>query len=77
MTAAYRHIADLARTYAPNVALVFSPNYSSAHKVDMDSFYPGDAYVDWIGCSLYYNRYHHSLTGQDAFVGVGVYGVPC
>lgn len=74
--AAYRHIADLARTYAPNVALVFSPNYSSAHKVDMDSFYPGDAYVDWIGCSLYYNRYHHSLTGQDAFVGVGVYGDP-
>ena len=42
----------------------------------MDSFYPGDAYVDWIGCSLYYNRYHHSLTGQDVFVGVGVYGDP-
>ena len=74
--AAYRHIANLARTYAPNAALVFSPNYSSAYQVDMDSYYPGDAYVDWIGCSLYYNQYHQTLTGQDAFVGVGVYGDP-
>ncbi len=74
--AAYRHIATLARTYAPKVACVYSPNYSSGYLVDMDSFYPGDAYVDWIGCSLYYNRYHHSLTGQDAFLGVGAYGDP-
>jgi len=73
--AAYRHIADLARTYAPNVALVFSPNYSSAYKVDMDSFYPGDSYVDWVGTSLYYNRYHHSGdTARDEFYGVGKYG---
>lgn len=74
--AAYRHIADLARTYAPNVALVFSPNFSGASKVDMDSFYPGDSYVDWVGCSLYYNRYNLALTGQDAFLGVGEYGDP-
>ncbi len=72
--AAYRHIGDLAHKYAPKAALVFSPNYSSAYMIDMDSFYPGDSYVDWVGCSLYYNRYHHYLTGQDAFVGVGTYG---
>lgn len=74
--AAYRHIATLARTYSPRVACVYSHNYSSGYLVDMDSFYPRDDYVDWIGCSLYYNRYHHSLTGQDAFLGVGAYGYP-
>lgn len=73
--AAYRHVAELARTYAPNAALVFSPNYSSAYRVDMDTFYPGDAYVDWVGVSLYYNRYHHSGdTARDEFYGVGKYG---
>ena len=73
--AAYRHIAQLARTYAPNAALVFAPNYSSAYRVDMDSFYPGDEYVDWVGTSLYYNRYHHSGdTARDEFYGVGQYG---
>lgn len=73
--AAYRHIAQLARTYAPNAALVFAPNYSSAYRVDMDAFYPGDEYVDWVGTSLYYNRYHHSGdTARDEFYGVGKYG---
>ncbi len=78
--AAYQHIAALARTYSPNVALVFSPNFSGGWKIDMDSYYPGDAYVDWIGVSLYYNRYSHTggnLTEADEiFMGVGSYGDP-
>lgn len=72
--AAYQHIAKLAQTYAPNAALVFSPNFSSAHLVDMDTFYPGDAYVDWVGCSLYYNKYHSNPNVKDAFGGTGIYG---
>ena len=73
--AAYNHIGALARTYASNVALVFSPNYSAATGVDMDSFYPGDTYVDWIGTSLYYNRYaNNGDTRWPEFYGVGVYG---
>ena len=72
---AFRHIAGLARTHCPKVALVFSPNYSSAYQVDMDSFYPGDAYVDWVGVSLYYNRYsNNGDDARDAFYGVGTYG---
>lgn len=35
--AAYVHIADLARELAPNVALVFSPNFSAAVGVDRKS----------------------------------------
>ena len=73
--AAYQHVAQLARSLAPNVALVFSPNFSSAFEVDMDAFYPGDAWVDWIGVSLYYNKYAiNGDTTNDAFYGVGVYG---
>ena len=75
--AAYNHIAKLARTYAPNAALVFSPNFSSAHKVDLDSFYPGDSTVDWIGTSLYYNKFAaNGDTKRDGFYGVGKYGDP-
>lgn len=74
---AYRHIAELARTHCPNAALVFSPNYSSPYGTDMDDFYPGDAYVDWIGTSLYYNQYaDNGDTTRDAFYGVGQYGDP-
>lgn len=73
--AAYRHIASIARAQAPRAALLFSPNYSSGNKVDMDVYYPGDEYVDWIGVSLYYDRWHHSGdTKRDGFYGVGQYG---
>lgn len=76
--AAYRHIASLARSLSPNVALVFSPNYSSSYRLDMDTFYPGDQYVDWVGTSLYYNKFSNTGdTTRDAFYGVGdQYGDP-
>lgn len=73
--AAYRHIADIARTYAPDAALMYAPNYSSAYKIDLESFYPGDSYVDWIGVSLYFNKVStNGDTSIDAFYGVGAYG---
>ncbi len=75
--ASYQHIASLARQYAPNVALVYSPNFSGEKGVDMETFYPGDAYVDWIGTSLYYNKLAiNGDTAHDAFYGVGTYGDP-
>lgn len=74
---AYNHIAQLARTYAPNVALVYSVNFSSANGVDMDSFYPGNNTVDWVGVSLYYNKFAmNGDTKNDGFYGVGKYGDP-
>lgn len=74
---AYNHIAQLARTHAPNAALVFSPNFSAAKGVDMDSFYPNNSYVDWVGTSLYYKKFaNNGDTRYDAFYGVGTYGDP-
>ena len=73
--AAYQHVVNIARSQAPRAAMVFSPNYSSANKVDMDIYYPGDQYVDWVGVSLYYDRWHRSGdTQRDEFYGVGAYG---
>lgn len=73
--AAFRHVVDIARAYAPRASMVFSPNFSSANRVDMDVFYPGDQYVDWVGASLYYDRYSNTGdTKNDAFYGVGAYG---
>ncbi len=70
----FQHIASLVRTCAPDAATVFSPNFSSGHKIDMDSFYPGDSYVDWIGVSLYYNKYSGVTGAKPEFLGIGEYG---
>ena len=73
--AAYQHVVNIARSQAPRAAMVFSPNFSSANKVDMDIYYPGDQSVDWVGVSLYYDRWHRSGdTQRDEFYGVGAYG---
>ncbi|GFI61710.1 hypothetical protein IMSAG049_00873 [Clostridiales bacterium] len=55
--AAYSRIARMARATAPNAALVFSPSYSSAWGETADQYFPGADIVDWIGTSLYINKY--------------------
>lgn len=54
---AFRFIANIMRRYAPNVAMVWSVNSVSAQGLSWQMFYPGDAYVDWVGISLYTTRY--------------------
>lgn len=79
---AYLKIAEKARQLAPNVALVFSPNDISAWDVDIDSFYPGDTYVDWVGVSLYTNQFKNPASpveGTDfdeMYYGNGKYANP-
>jgi hypothetical protein len=55
--AAWRHLHDLFGTAgARNVSWVWSPNYYSMPAQPwntMDHYYPGDAYVDWVGVSGY------------------------
>ena len=55
--AAYQRIAKKAREICPNVALIFSVNAASYWMADMRDFYPGDAYVDYIGVSAYSTYY--------------------
>jgi Glycosyl hydrolase family 26 len=52
-------MADIFRANAPDVELVWSPAWRSLPDESwnkMAQYYPGDAYVDVIGCSIY-NKY--------------------
>lgn len=75
---AYIRIAKKARTLCPKVALVFSPNDVSNRNVKVSDFYPGDAYVDWVGMSSYRNisataEAHGKASGNDAYFCRGDY----
>lgn len=74
---AFRHIHDLAELYAPDVAMVYSPNDISNMYVTHRDFYPGDDCVDWVGFSAYENQ-SSAATGNfgnlnDAYYKRGVY----
>lgn len=74
---AFRKISTLARQYAPNAALVYSPSDISNMYVTAEDFYPGDEYVDWVGMSVYDNI-NPQATNQvgdvgDAYFCRGVY----
>lgn len=53
----YRLISKIMREEAPNVAMVWSPNFLPRHNIDQ--YYPGDDVVDWVGMSLYTIPYSH------------------
>ena len=47
----FRYVADIFHKYASNCAMVWSPNFYPAN--NMEFYYPGDKYVDYVGVSLY------------------------
>ncbi|MEV6976659.1 glycosyl hydrolase [Kitasatospora sp. NPDC093806] len=52
---AWRHVHDLFKQAgADQVVWVWSPNVDYENATPLDSLYPGDDYVDWIGLSGYY-----------------------
>lgn len=51
----FRLIHDIMAEEAPNVAMVWSPNFWPPDTID--DYYPGDDYVDWVGFSLYSTPY--------------------
>lgn len=53
----FRLIHDIMEEEAPNVAMVWSPNFLPRYNID--EFYPGDEYVDWVGLSLYTIPFSH------------------
>ena len=52
----FRYVADRARQYN-NIAMVWSPGDIGALDRPFELYYPGDAYVDWVGVSSYTNKY--------------------
>ncbi len=53
----WRLLHDIMAEIAPNVAMVWSPNFLPRDNID--PYYPGDEYVDWVGFSLYTIPYSH------------------
>ncbi|MFE5320469.1 glycoside hydrolase family 26 protein [Paenibacillus sp. NPDC056579] len=47
----FRLIHKIMKEEAPNVVMVWSPNFAPANNIE--EYYPGDDYVDWVGFSLY------------------------
>ena len=54
---AFRKITNLVRSSCSNIAMMWSPNSISSWDIEMNDYYPGDEYVDWVGCSLYSQKY--------------------
>ncbi len=59
---AFRLVSKIMKAEAPNVALVFSPNDISSAGLSYEMFYPGDEFVDWVGVSLYTNKFFKNKT---------------
>ena len=57
--------------------MVWSPNQTSNWYIDIEDYYPGDEYVDWVGMSTYNNISSAASDGigsqSDAWYGRGVY----
>jgi len=54
---AFRYVSSYFKARNENVAIVFSPNQVSGAYTNINDFYPGDEYVDWVGMSAYSQRY--------------------
>lgn len=53
----FRLISKIMKEEAPNVAMVWSPNFLPRHNID--PYYPGNDVVDWVGLSLYTIPFSH------------------
>ena len=60
----FRHVAQYAHTKS-NIAMVWSPNALSGFDMNLDWFWPGGEYVDWIGTSLYIDPHFLGDPAQD------------
>ena len=58
--AAFRHVSNYFKSRNSNVAMVWSPNQASNWNINIDDYYPGDEYVDWVGVSSYAKKYPDS-----------------
>lgn len=61
---AFRYVSDYFKNRNSNVAMVWSPNHESNWYIDIDDYYPGDSYVDWVGVSLYAQKYFRGDKNQ-------------
>ena len=61
----FRLVHDVFAEEAPNVALVWTPYCLPQHNIDR--YYPGDDYVDWVGINLYSVHHHDGREDRPAY----------
>jgi len=59
----FRYVARYAKTKS-NIAVVWSPVEIGSQDRPFINYYPGDEYVDWVGVSLYPNKYFQGQKNQ-------------
>ena len=64
--AAFRFVSSYFKSKNPNVAMVWSMTPSAAWGVNIDDFYPGDEFVDWVGTTLYSQKYFNANPSSSA-----------
>ncbi|KAJ1569042.1 hypothetical protein HK405_010640, partial [Cladochytrium tenue] len=71
--ASWIQMATSMRTYAPDVKLVWSPNFDLESRGDnsgtAQTYWPGTQYVDWVGTSQYWKPSQESIDTGSAFTG--------
>lgn len=59
----YQLVSSVMKREAPNVAMVWTPGYVPSETVD--DYYPGDAWVDWVGINGYTDYYCNGNPNMD------------
>lgn len=60
----FRLVSKVMKEEAPNVAMLWSPNAVPVHNIN--DYYPGDEWVDWVGLSMYSVRFFNGDAAQSA-----------
>lgn len=67
---AFRFVSEKVHKKLPNAAMVWSVNQTSSWDIDMNDYYPGDEYVDWVGVASYLAKYflgRNDWSAEEAF----------
>lgn len=54
---AFKYVSEYFKSRNSNAAIVFSVNQVSDQSININYYYPGDEYVDWVGISAYSQKY--------------------
>lgn len=77
---AFRYVSNYFKQRNENAAIVWSPNQVSKWTINVNDFYPGDEYVDFVGMSLYAQPYFggdkNADEGNEIFFRTGLNSNP-
>lgn len=60
----FQLVHDVFQKYAPNVAMIWCVNHTP--EANIDEYYPGDKYVDWVGVNFYSVIYYDNNRNRPA-----------